>query len=110
MKLPTEDLGPPFEAARRSGDDPGMSQALADAALEKGFKVSGEVLSRLREAGAGNAEIALSLLLAQRTGRKPYDILDEVNLKKQTWGSALFSAGIAPESVSDLIAETFVAK
>lgn len=110
LNLSTEELGPGFQTARRAGDDPGMSRALADAALAEGFRVTGESLKRLREAGAGNAEIALSLLLAQRTGQKPEAVLKEVELKKQTWGSILFSAGIAPESVSDLIAEMFVAK
>ncbi len=107
LQLSTENLGPAFEAARRTGDDKGMSLALADLALAQGFKVDIESLKKLRAAGAGNAEIALSLLLAERTGRQPEAVLEDVALKGKTWGSLLFSEGIAPESVSDLIADVF---
>jgi hypothetical protein len=103
LQLSTDNLGPAFETARRAGDDEGMSLALADLALAHGFKVSSELLKKLRAAGAGNAEVALSLLLAERTKRQPEAVLEDVDLKRQTWGSLLFSAGIAPESVSDLI-------
>jgi hypothetical protein len=104
LHLSTENLGPAFESARRAGGDEGMSLALADLALAQGFKVNSGSLKKLRAAGAGNAEVALSLLLAERTERQPEAVLEDVIMKRQTWGSLLFSAGIAPEAVSDLIA------
>jgi hypothetical protein len=107
IQLSTEALGPAFEAARQAGDDKGMSMSLADQALVQGFKVEKEILKKLRNAGGGNAEIALSLLLAERSERQPEAVLEDVDLKRQTWGSLLFSAGIAPESVSDLIADVY---
>jgi len=107
LHLTTENLGPAFESARRASGDEGMSLALADLALAQGFKVNSGSLKKLRSAGAGNAEITLSLLLAERTKRQPETVLEDVDLKRQTWGSLLFSAGIAPESVSDLIGQAF---
>lgn len=103
LSIPTGKLGPAFEEARRTGEEEAMSQALADLALVNGFKVSREVLARLRSAGAGNAEAVLSLLLAQRTRRDPGAVLEDVTSKRHTWGWLLHAAGIVPESLTDII-------
>lgn len=103
LALPTEGLGPTFEAARKRGDEEGMSVALADLALAGGFDVDGKILRKLRSAGAGNAETVLCLLLAERGKRPPETILEDVITRRQTWGSLLHSAGIAPGSVGELI-------
>lgn len=110
LNLPTESLGSAFESARREGDDLAMSRALADAAFSEGFNVTRDSLNRYRSAGMGNAEIVLSLLLAQRTDKEVQAVYNQVRQGKQTWGSILFSAGIAPESLSGLIAGMFAAK
>jgi hypothetical protein len=96
---------PAFKAAEKAGDKDAMAAALADRVLARTYRVDGQVLSGLRAAGANTAEVTLSLLVSDRTGKAPRDIFAEVRDGKRSWGKIVSSLGIPLDTTGDLIME-----
>jgi hypothetical protein len=94
-----------FKTAEKAGDKEAMAAALANRVLARTYKVDEQVLSGLRAAGANTAEVTLSLLVSDRTGKIPGDIFVEVRDGKTTWGKIVSSLGIPLDTTGDLIME-----
>ena len=92
-----------FTAAEKAGDREAMAAALANRVLARTYRVDEQVLSGLRAAGANTAEVTLSLLVSDRTGKIPGDIFVEVRDGKTTWGKIVSSLGIPLDTTGDLI-------